>query len=134
VPSCVLVADRHHELTDGVRRLLESASGTVVMVADAASLLEGAGRMQPDVAIVDLSLSPEGGLAWLGAIRARCPGLKVIVLSVHDEQAVRRAVLAAGADEFVLKRRLATDLLPAVARLRAAGVAAHEPGGEREPE
>jgi two-component system secretion response regulator SsrB len=134
VPSCVLVADRHHELTDGIRRLLESASGTVVMVADAASLLEGAGRMQPDVAIVELSLSPGGGFGWLGAIRASCPGLKVIVLSVHDEQAVRSAVLAAGADEFVLKRRLATDLLPAVARLRAAGVAAHEPGDEREPE
>jgi len=134
VPSCVLVADRHHELTDGVRRLLESAFGTVVMVADAASLLEGAGRMQPEVAIVDLSLSREGGLAWLTAIRARCPGLMVIVLSVHDEQAVRRAVLAAGADEFVLKRRLATDLLPAVARLRAAGVAAHGLGGGSKPE
>ena len=42
----------------------------------------------------------------------------MIVLSVHDEQSVRRAALEAGADAFVLKRAIATDLLPAIARLR----------------
>ena len=44
------------------------------------------------------------------------------------------SLCAAGADEFVLKRRLASDLLPAVARLRAAGVAGHERCGGRNPE
>ena len=56
------------------------------MVADEASLLEGAGRLQPDVAVVDLSLARDGGLDWLRALRQRCPDLKVIVLSVHDEE------------------------------------------------
>jgi DNA-binding NarL/FixJ family response regulator len=84
------------------------------MVADEASLLDGAGRLQPDVAIVDLSLGRERGLDWLRALRAQCPDLKVIALSVHDEPNVRRAALEAGANAFVLKRALATDLLPAV--------------------
>jgi two-component system secretion response regulator SsrB len=116
--SCVLLADRHHGLTEGVRGLLETAFGSVVMVADEASLLEGAGRLLPDVAVVDLSLAKESGLGWLRALRQRCPGLKVIVLSVHDEQSVRRAAMDAGADAFVLKRAIATDLLPAVDRVR----------------
>ncbi len=116
--SCVLLADRHHGLTEGVRGLLESAFGSVVMVADEASLLEGAGRLQPDVVVVDLSLSRDTGLGWLRALRQRCPGLKVIVLSVHDEQSVREVATAAGADAFVLKRAIATDLLPAVDRVR----------------
>jgi DNA-binding NarL/FixJ family response regulator len=116
--SCVLLADRHHGLSEGVRGLLATAFSTVVMVADEASLLEGAGRLQPDVAVVDLSLARDSGLDWLRAIRERCPGLKVIVLSVHDEQSVRRATLEAGADAVVLKRSIATDLLPAVARVR----------------
>jgi two-component system secretion response regulator SsrB len=116
--SCVLLADRHHGLSEGVRGLLATAFSTVVMVADEASLLEGAGRLQPDVAVVDLSLARDSGLDWLRAIRERCPGLKVIVLSVHDEQSVRRAAMEAGADAFVLKRAIATDLLPAVARVR----------------
>jgi DNA-binding NarL/FixJ family response regulator len=116
--SCVLLADRHHALTEGVRGLLETAFGTVVMVADEASLLEGAGRLRPDMAVVDLSLARDRGLGWLRALRQRCPELKVIVLSVHDEQAVCRAALGAGADAFVLKRAIATDLLPAVERVR----------------
>jgi DNA-binding NarL/FixJ family response regulator len=116
--SCVLLADRHHILTEGVRGLLETAFGTVVMVADEASLLEGASRLQPDVAVVDLSLAQDSGLGWLHAVRERCPDLKVIVLSVHDEETVRQAAMKAGADAFVLKRAIATDLLPAIASVR----------------
>ena len=116
--SCVLVADRHHGLTEGVRGLLETAFDTVVMVADEASLLAGADRLRPDVAVVDLSLARDSGLGWLRAVRACCPDLKVIVLSVHDEETVRRAAMEAGADAFVLKRAIATDLLAAVDALR----------------
>ena len=112
--SCVLLADRHHGLTEGVRGLLETAFGSVVMVADEASLLDGAVRLRPEVAIVDLSLARDSGLGWLRELRRRCPDLKVIVLSVHDEQSVRSAAIEAGADAFVLKRAIATDLLPAV--------------------
>ena len=120
-PSCVLLADRHHGLTEGVRGLLETAFGTVVMVADENSLLEGAARLHPDVAIVDLSLARDQGLDWLRALRERSPGLKVVVLSVHDEPSVRRAAMKAGADAFVLKRAIATDLLPAVESVRGSG-------------
>ena len=117
-PGCVLLADRHHGLTEGVRGLLETAFGTVVMVADEASLLEGASRLRPDVAVVDLSLAGDHGLGWLRTVRRRCPGLRVIVISIHDEDSVREAALEAGADAFVLKRSIATDLLPAVALVR----------------
>jgi len=126
--SCVLLADRHHGLSEGVRGLLSTAFGSVVMVADEASLIEGACRLQPDVAIVDLSLARDSNLNWLQALRESCPGLKVIVLSVHDEQSVRDAVMRAGADAFVLKRAIATDLLGVVDALRRdpCTVAAHQ--------
>ena len=116
--SCVLLADRHHGLTEGVRGLLETVFETVVMVADETSLIEGAARLQPEVAIVDLSLARDRGLGWLRGIRLRCTDLKVIVLSVHDEQSVLQAAMDAGADALVLKRAIATDLLPAVALVR----------------
>ena len=89
--SCVLLADRHTGLTEGVRGLLETAFGTVVIVADETSLLEAASRLQPDVAVVDLSLAQGGGLGWLRAVRERCPDLKVVVISVYDELSVQRA-------------------------------------------
>ena len=126
--SCVLLADRHHGLSEGVRGLLSTAFGSVVMVADEASLINGAARLQPDVVIADLSLAQDSHLNWLQALRQDCPDLKVIVLSVHDEHSVREAVLRAGADAFVLKRAIATDLLGAVDAVRRdpCTVAAHQ--------
>lgn len=118
--SCVLLADRHHGMTEGIRGLLETAFETVVMVADEASLLDGAERLQPEVAVVDLSLARSQGLDWLRALKECCPTLKVIVLSVHDEMAVQRAAIDAGADAFVLKRSIATELLPAIELVREA--------------
>ena len=53
-------------------------------------------------------------VGWLRRLRQRCTDLKVIVLSVYDEQAVRRAAMEAGADAYVLKRAIVTDLLAAV--------------------
>ena len=47
--------------------------------------------------------------------------MKVIVISVHDEECSRRAAMDAGADAFVLKRAIATDLLDTVEFVRGAG-------------
>jgi DNA-binding NarL/FixJ family response regulator len=126
--SCVLLADRHHGLSEGVRGLLATAFGSVVMVADEASLFEGASRLRPDVAIVDLSLVRDSGLNWVQTLRKDCPDIKVIVLSVHDERSVRDAVLKAGADAFVLKRAIATDLLNTVDAVRRSPGVAASPG------
>jgi DNA-binding NarL/FixJ family response regulator len=72
------------------------------------------------MAVVDLSLARHGSLDWLRGIREHCPTAKLVVISVHDEESVRQAAMEAGADAYVLKRAIATELLPAVARLRAA--------------
>jgi len=117
--NCVLLGERHHSLSDGVRGLLETAFSAVFMVADANSLLEGAARIQPTLVVVDLALA-RGDLACLvESIREGAPAAKVLLLSVHDEPAVAATALAAGADGLVLKRAIANDLLTAVDALLA---------------
>ena len=117
--SCVLLADQHHGLRDGVRELLETEFETVFMVANEASLLEGAGRLKPAIVVVDLSLAAGDLRSLLTRVTERAPGSKVLMLTVHDETTVAKAALAAGAQGVVLKSRLATDLLAAVDALRA---------------
>ena len=117
--KCVLLADRHHGLSEGIRGLLESEFEAVVMVADEPSLQESAVRLQPSVAVVDLALARGEGLGVVRRLRSRCPDLKLIVLSVHDEASACRATLEAGANAFVLKRAIATDLLPAIEAVQA---------------
>jgi len=108
-----LLANRHDGLTEGVRGLLETTFEVVLMVADEISLFESATRLPIDVAVVDLALTRGEGIALVRRLRDHCPIMKLIVVSVHDERA-SRLVLEAGANGFVLKRAIATDLLPAV--------------------
>jgi two-component system secretion response regulator SsrB len=112
--GCVLLADRHHGLSEGIRGLLETTFKAVVMVADEASLFETATRLPLALAVVDLSLSQGDGLGLLRRLRSLCPKLKLIAISVHDEVTVSQSALKAGANGFVLKRAIATDLLSAV--------------------
>lgn len=112
--DCVLLADRHHALTEGMRGLLETMFKAVVMVADEFSLHETASRLRPELAVVDVSLARDAGLQWLRQLRQRCPDMKVIALSIHDEPSARRVVMDSGVHGFVLTRAIATDLLPAI--------------------
>ena len=113
------MAERHHDLRDGIRGLLETAFETIFMVANEASLLEGAGRLQPALAILDISLSGGDLGGFLARVAGRAPHAKILLLSVHDEPTVAEAALQSGADGVVLKRCLGTDLMPAVDALLA---------------
>jgi DNA-binding NarL/FixJ family response regulator len=116
---CVLLADRHLGLVEGMRGLLQTIFDVVVMVSDEASLCESARRMHVTLAIVDLSLTRNHGLEFIRRIRRLFPELKLIALSVHRDKHVQEAVIAAGADGLVLKQFIATDLLPAVGSVLA---------------
>jgi len=111
---CVLLADKHHGLIEGVRGLLETAFDTVFMVGDEVSLIEGVDRLEPSVIVVDLAIAGGNWLGLLRSLRGRSPTSKVIVLSMYDELSVARAALAAGANGFVLKRTIATDVIDAI--------------------
>jgi DNA-binding NarL/FixJ family response regulator len=110
---CVLLAHPYHALSEGVRALLATAFGTVVMVADEVSLYESARRLQSDLAVVDLTLKGGNGLELVRLLRYRFPEMKLIILSVHDEPSVSRSIMEAGAHGFVAKRAIAADLLKA---------------------
>ncbi len=111
---CVLLADRHHRLMEGVRGLLETEFDVVVMVSDETSLCESATHMKLDTVVVDFSLTCGDGLGLVRRLRGRFPEMNLIVLGVYSEPNVSRAILEAGADGFVLKSSIATDLLPAI--------------------
>jgi DNA-binding NarL/FixJ family response regulator len=110
----VLLADSHPNMLEAVRGLLRGKFAATVMVADEVSLLEAVVRLEPDLVVVDLSLPVSGGVNVVSTLLSRYPGLKVIALSVHDEQTVLSQALDTGAAGFVLKRTAGVDLTPAV--------------------
>jgi DNA-binding NarL/FixJ family response regulator len=112
--SCVLLADRHHGLSEGVRGLLETMFDSVFMVGDEPSLLEGTQRLHPQVVIVDLSFAGGDIDALLARVVQRSPLSRIVLLTVCDEPSVAQAAVRAGAHAVVLKRAIATDLLHAI--------------------
>jgi DNA-binding NarL/FixJ family response regulator len=130
---CVLLAHPYHGLSEGVRGLLSTAFESVVMVADEVSLFESAGRLHSDLAVVDLALSRGNGLDLVRRLRARFPEMKLIIVSAHDQPSVGRSVMEAGANGFVVRRAIATDLLAATDAVRA-GQLYVSPAAEDRPE
>lgn len=108
-------------MLEGIRGLLETMFDTVVMVADTRSLFEAVERIKPDLAVVDMSLAVSGDASITRAISNSYPGLKLIILSVHDEPTAVDDVMSAGASGFVLKRSVATDLFKAVESIQQGG-------------
>jgi DNA-binding NarL/FixJ family response regulator len=123
----VLLADRHIGMLQGVHSLLEALFETVLMVADEPSLLDAVTIFRPELVVVDLSLPGCAETNIARRLAQRHPGLRLIILSVHDEPSVASQVRSAGAAGFVLKRAAATDLVPAVEEVLRGGVFVSEP-------
>jgi DNA-binding NarL/FixJ family response regulator len=119
--KCVLLADRHHTLSEGIRVLLQHEFQAVVTVSDEASLLESAARMQPNVVVADLALTRGESFGWLRRLLARCPESRVIVLSAYDEPTVKQEAFDAGAAGVVSKFDIAAQLVQAVNEVLAGG-------------
>ncbi|NJD56269.1 MAG: response regulator transcription factor [Nitrospirae bacterium] len=110
----VVLADNHQDMLAGERTLLESMFETVFMVADEASLIEAAEKLAPDLIVADLSLPVTKEINIARRLKKAFPGIKLIILSVHDEGTAVGECVVAGASGFVLKRTAVNDLSPAI--------------------
>jgi two-component system secretion response regulator SsrB len=94
--------------------LLDALFETVLMVADERSLMDAIAEIKPSLVVVDLSLPDLGEVNIAERLMQKHPDLRLIVLSVHDEPIIVMQLRNAGVAGFVLKRTVATDLIPAV--------------------
>lgn len=118
---CALLAEPHHQLSEGVRGLLAPMFEVIVMVADEESMIDALGRMEAAIAIVDLSIRPGAGIAAIRRAHDRFPGIPLIAIGAHDAPGVARRVVAAGASGFVSSGALASALVPLIEATIGAG-------------
>jgi two-component system response regulator NreC len=112
----LLLADDHAVLRSGLRMLLD-VQPDMEVVGEAANGVEAvreALASRPDVVLMDVAMSGEGGLEATRRIKQRAPEIKVLVLSMYDDESYLRRALEAGASGYALKRAADTDLLSAI--------------------
>jgi DNA-binding NarL/FixJ family response regulator len=119
-PLRILIIDDHAVVRRGVRALLESQPGWEVAgeAATGREAVDLAKRLQPDIAIMDLSLPELNGLEATRQIRKESPRTEVLVLTMHHSEELARNVLQAGARGYVLKSDADQSLINAVDSLR----------------
>ena len=117
----VLLADDHHLVRRGFRRMLEDDPEirVVAEASDGDEAVRLAVDTQPDVVVMDAAMPGIGGLAATRAVLERVPSAVVLMLSMHSEQTVVQQALAAGARGYVLKNAIDLDLAAAVRRVAA---------------
>lgn len=119
-PIRVLVADDHAIVRTGIRHVLESEPGFVV-VAEASTGAEAlalAASHHPDVAVLDISLPGDSGLRVAAELRQRSPETQVLMLSMHDNTEYVLESLRAGAHGYLLKDTAAMELRGAIRAVR----------------
>jgi len=117
----VLLADDHALVRSGLRALLEAEPDIEVVgeAEDGASVVEASRKLRPDVVLMDLAMPGRGGISATEDLRAECPETRVVILTMHDDEAYVRLAQLAGAAGFVLKKSLATELMLAIREVRS---------------
>ena len=112
----VFVVDNHGILRGGLRALinLQPDMNVVGEAANGPDAELGVRATEPDVVLMDISMPAGGGLAAIAAVKRVRPRTRIIVLTVHDELGYLRAAGKAGADGYVVKRAVDTELLAAI--------------------
>ncbi len=112
----ILVADDHAILRSGLRMLINTQSDMEVVgeAVDGEDAIRRVGELDPDIVLLDLTMPGMGGIRALEVIREKYPRTRVLVLTMHDEYAYVRSVLAAGGAGFVVKRAADAELLSAI--------------------
>src|SRR6185503_1146189 len=119
----LLLADDHEMFRDGLRRLLTAHAFEVVAEAsNGREAVRQARRHQPDVAILDITMPELNGIDTAREVLRAAPAARVIVLTMHTEDAYLLEALRAGARGYVLKSLGIEALLEALRQVADGGV------------
>jgi DNA-binding NarL/FixJ family response regulator len=123
----VLLADDHEAFLAIEARLLEPEFDVIDKVQDGRASLERATQLQPDILVLDITMPLVNGIEAAQQLRAAGSEVKIVFLTVHGDAEYVREAVAAGALGYVIKSRMASDLLPAL-RAASTGRAFFSPG------
>jgi DNA-binding NarL/FixJ family response regulator len=112
----ILLADDHTIVRQGLRKVLEERPEweVVAEAGDGREAVRLAEQHRPDVAIVDVAMPLLNGIETTRQITKRVPNTRVLVLSMHADEAYVTQILQAGATGYLLKDSADVDLLKAV--------------------
>ena len=118
----VLLADDHTIVRQGLRALLDSQEDIEVVgeAEDGRQAFEKTKELIPDIVVIDITMPNLNGIEATRQIKKLNPEIKVLVLTVHDNEEYIHQILQAGASGYLLKESAVTDLVSAINAVKKA--------------
>jgi len=115
----VLIVDDHPIVCAGLTHLINQEEDLAVCreAHTAHEALETIEEIEPDIAIVDVSLKGQSGIELIKNIRIRYPELPILVFSIHDESIYSEITLRAGAKGYIMKQETSDKIITAIHRV-----------------
>lgn len=122
-PIRIALVDDHALVRDGIRALLATRPTFEVVgeAEDGPEALELCGRALPDILLVDIGLKEMNGLELTRLLRARYPDIKILILSMYDNQEYIATSIRAGASGYVLKNAPSREIVAAIEAIANGG-------------
>ena len=120
----IVLADDHPIVLDGLRNLIR-AEPDLQLVGEAASGLSALKiirEQRPDVAVLDISMPELNGILLSRRLAGEMPGLRLLVLTLHEDRAYLNQALEAGVRGYVLKRSAVENLVQAIRAVMVGGL------------
>lgn len=116
MPIRILIADDHGVIRAGLAALLEDIPDLVVVgeASDGCEVLAKAMHLKPDIVLMDLNMPNIGGIEATRELRLKEPGIRVLILTVHEDESLMKEAIRAGAAGYVVKRAAEEDLIHAI--------------------
>jgi DNA-binding NarL/FixJ family response regulator len=112
----VFIIDDHPIVLDGLKNLLNTRAEIEVtgMYDMGETMLAALDGDVPDAMLMDINLPDINGITLCQKVKQKCPSVKVVALSVHNEKTVIMGMLQSGASAYVLKNAIGEDIISAL--------------------
>lgn len=116
----VFIVDDHAVVREGLTKLINQEADMRVCgeAEDGPAAMNRLLTMQPDLAVVDISLAASNGLELIKGMKLRYPAMPVLIFSMHEESIYAERALRAGASGYIMKSEAPTVLITAIRKAR----------------
>jgi DNA-binding NarL/FixJ family response regulator len=123
----ILLADDHDLLCAGLAALIdrEQDMHVVAQARNGSDAVQKAQEIHPDLVIMDINMPEMGGIEAAAQINEKCPEVKVLALSVHEDKYHLRKVLREGAAGYLPKSAAVSELIQAIRTVASGGIYIH---------
>ena len=124
----VFLVDDHPLVREWLTTLINQQTDLAVCgeAGDAPEALSAIAKLQPEAAVIDVTLASGSGIELIKDLRRCCPRLAIVVLSMHDEALYAERAMRAGARGYVTKRETTKKIVAAIRKVLEGGIYASE--------